>query len=408
MKKTLWTFDFTVITIGTIISAIGSVAMSFALSLVVFDETQSTWLTGVFTAVSFIPSVVIPLLVAPYVDKHNRKHLIVRLDMLSGILYLIFTIYLLNNDFSYYMYLLFTVLIGSIGAIYNLAYSSLYPELIPQGFAQKGYSISSVIYPSVVAFVTPIASFMYISFGIVSVCLLEGILLLGASFFEHLIRYQEHRDSTEDTYTLKTYKEDIFEGLGYLKKEKGIRNIYSYMAVSNGSAQGISLMMQAFFQSSTIFTVTMYAFLSTAEMAGRICGSIFHYFVKIPAKRRFDIAASVYVSYEALDMMLLFIAYPLMIVNRFTAGFLGINSLNIREASTQNYIPSNMRARVNAFFSVIVAFCTLGARLLAGLLGELFPFAYVCLFFASLSMIAVLFIVIRNRNTIKPIFNQDI
>ncbi|MEG0274912.1 MAG: MFS transporter, partial [Longicatena sp.] len=255
MKKTLWTFDFTVITIGTIISAIGSVAMSFALSLVVFDETQSTWLTGVFTAVSFIPSVVIPLLVAPYVDKHNRKHLIVRLDMLSGILYLIFTIYLLNNDFSYYMYLLFTVLIGSIGAIYNLAYSSLYPELIPQGFAQKGYSISSVIYPSVVAFVTPIASFMYISFGIVSVCLLEGILLLGASFFEHLIRYQEHRDSTEDTYTLKTYKEDIFEGLGYLKKEKGIRNIYSYMAVSNGSAQGISLMMQAFFQSSTIFTV---------------------------------------------------------------------------------------------------------------------------------------------------------
>ena len=42
MKHTLWTFDFTIITLGTIISAIGSVAMNFALSLVVFDQTSST------------------------------------------------------------------------------------------------------------------------------------------------------------------------------------------------------------------------------------------------------------------------------------------------------------------------------------------------------------------------------
>ena len=39
MKKTLWSHDFIIITLGTLISAIGSTAMSFALSLVVFDHT---------------------------------------------------------------------------------------------------------------------------------------------------------------------------------------------------------------------------------------------------------------------------------------------------------------------------------------------------------------------------------
>ena len=49
MKKTLWSRDFTIITIGTLISAIGGTAMSFAFSLVVFDNTDSTMLTGIFT-----------------------------------------------------------------------------------------------------------------------------------------------------------------------------------------------------------------------------------------------------------------------------------------------------------------------------------------------------------------------
>ena len=44
MPRTLWTRNFTIITLGTVISAIGGVAISFALSFVVFDNTGSTLL----------------------------------------------------------------------------------------------------------------------------------------------------------------------------------------------------------------------------------------------------------------------------------------------------------------------------------------------------------------------------
>lgn len=70
MKETLWTRDFTIITIGTIISAIGGTAMQFAMSVVVYAETSSTWLTGIYSAVSMLPLVMLPLLAAPLIDRY--------------------------------------------------------------------------------------------------------------------------------------------------------------------------------------------------------------------------------------------------------------------------------------------------------------------------------------------------
>ena len=55
MKQKLWTKNFTIITLGTLISAIGDAAMALALSLVVFDQTRSTWLSGLYAAISILP-----------------------------------------------------------------------------------------------------------------------------------------------------------------------------------------------------------------------------------------------------------------------------------------------------------------------------------------------------------------
>ena len=45
-QKTLWTKDFTSITIATILTAVGGEAMNLPISLLVFDETGSTFLSA--------------------------------------------------------------------------------------------------------------------------------------------------------------------------------------------------------------------------------------------------------------------------------------------------------------------------------------------------------------------------
>ena len=137
MPRTLWTRNFTIITLGTVISAIGGVAMSFALGFVVFDNTGSTLLMGLFSAASLLPHTLIPMLAAPYLDNFRRKPVIVGLDYLNGGIYLLMGIYLLSYDFQMGIYLAFSLVVNTTGAIYQLAYSSLYPDLIPAGYSDR-------------------------------------------------------------------------------------------------------------------------------------------------------------------------------------------------------------------------------------------------------------------------------
>lgn len=109
--NTLWTKNFTIITLGTVISAIGATAMNLVLSFVVFDQTKSTFLSGAFGAISIIPSLILPLISSVWLDRFPRKPVIVKIDFLNGCLYFLFGLFSLVNGFQYMTYLLFSFII---------------------------------------------------------------------------------------------------------------------------------------------------------------------------------------------------------------------------------------------------------------------------------------------------------
>lgn len=402
-QPTLWTKNFTIITLGTLISAIGGVAMNLGLSLVVFDQTQSTWLFGVFGAVSMLPGVMLPVLLGPFVDWANRKHIIVGLDALSGFIYLAFLAYIRSAGFAYGAYMLFSLIIGSIGSVYSLAYGSLYPDLIPEGCAQQGYAVSGAIYPLATTVVTPLAALVYGRWGIELLFLAEGVLLLAAAAFESGIDY-EHA-SREGTQTLRQYGEDLLDGFRYLKKEKGVRSIYGYMMVTNAAGNSVGQMAIAHFQSSPGLTTAMYGLLSSAETIGRLAGSAVHYLLRIPQEKRYALTVRVYMIYELCDGLMLVMAYPMMLAARFLCGFLGSQTAAIRTAAVQNYLPADMRARVNGLYSVLVSAGMLVMQLFAGALGEILPYWLAALLLSAFSFMMILLLIVRNRRHVEPVYN---
>ena len=86
-QKTLWTKDFTSITIATILTAVGGEAMNLPISLLVFDETGSTFLSALVLICGVLPDVVLSVLAAPLIDKGGKKKWIVGLDILTAVLY---------------------------------------------------------------------------------------------------------------------------------------------------------------------------------------------------------------------------------------------------------------------------------------------------------------------------------
>lgn len=404
-RPTLWNKNFTIITLGTVVSAIGGVAIQFALGFVIFDNTQSTLASGTFLALSSLPSILLPVLLAPYLDAFPRKPVVVGLDAVSGGLYLAFGGWLCGHGFSYGLYLGFSLVTGCIGAVYNLAYNSLYPNLIPDGFMQKGYTVSGMIYPTVTMCMTPLASVLYKRLGMGPICLAEGGLLLAAAALESRIRVRE-QPRAAGRFSLRAYLADMRAAFAYLKKEKGLRRIYSYMPITQGISEATDPLVRAWFVTTPGLDITMYALFTTAQFVGRTLGGLLQYKVEIPTGKRFSFSYFVYTVYNLMDAVLLWLGYPWMLLNRGVCGFLGINSAVLRESSVQSYLPDGMRAKINAVFNTVYALVPAVLTVLLGALGEVLDYRLCVTLFAGLAQLACHLILWRGRAAVRPVYDR--
>ncbi len=399
-KETLWTKNFTYITFASVLSIIGGEVMNLPLSLLVFEKTQSTMLSAIILICGMLPDVLLSVIVAPFIDKGKKKRWVVGLDTLMMMIYIIMGIWIANHEFQYMVYVVLSLVLGTISVFYRLAYGAWYPSLIPIGFEQKGYAISATIYPLITIVMAPVATFLYETVTISTLFYLVAALLMISILIEGQI--EENGNTEKQTFTLKQYKEDIKEGFRYLKNEKGITNIYTYMAISNGTYEGSYIALQAYFQTNPLLSVTMLGFLRSAEMVGRVLSGIFQYRFEIPAKKRFGLTKFVYFTYQLADMILLFTPYSAMLVNRFICGGLGNTSATVRETAVQSYLPDNMRARVNAVFNAIFSVGGILFQIFAGMLGEKLPYRAVMVIMGTIGLAAIwIFIVLPDNENRK-------
>ena len=401
-KETLWTKNFTYITFASVLSIIGGEVMNLPLSLLVFEKTQSTMLSAIIMICGMLPDVLLSVIVAPFIDKGKKKQWVVGLDTLMMLIYIIMGTWITNHEFQYMVYVVLSLVLGTISVFYRLAYGAWYPSLIPIGFEQKGYAISATIYPLITIVMAPVATFLYETVTMSTLFYLVAVILMISLLIESQI--EENRKVEKQVYTLKQYKEDVKEGFDYLKKEKGITNIYTYMAVSNGTYEGSNIALQAYFQTNPMLTVTMLGFLRSAEMIGRVLSGIFQYRFEIPAKKRFGLTKFVYITYQLADMILLFTPYSAMIVNRFICGGLGNTSATVRETAVQSYLPDNMRARVNAVFNAVFSVGGILFQVLAGILGEVLPYRTVIIIMGTIGLAAIWIFIARPDEENRKVY----
>ena len=407
MKQKLWTRNYTLLMSATLFGCIGGIAGGYALSLLVFDETQSTLASAIIIAIQVIPTFLLPVFIAPWMDRMPRKPFLVCGDLLNGVLYAGAGVYLLLFRFSYIGYLCFSLLLATLSAFDQLAYNSIYPKLIPAGMEQKGYAVSAMLYPIVRVIMMPVATALYERLGVGLLLILQGGLSLLAALVESCIRIHEEKRLEGRRYTPSLWWEDMKEVARYFKKEKGLRSLYAYMAVTNGVATGYSPILMAFFRTAAGFSMVMYSFFSVVEFAGRTIAGLLQYTVRIPAKRRFAMIFGVYQIYEVMDMCLLWLPYPLMLVNRGICGFLGTNSATMRQAAVQQYIPEHLRSRVNAFFEMLLTFATSVLSLLVGALGEMLDYRVCMTLCGTITMTACWLIVWCGRKEVRPVLENE-
>ena len=401
---TLWTRDFTLVTVASALGAIGSIAGGFALSFLVFDETGSTLASALVLAIQLVPYFVVPIAAAPWMDRLPRKPFLVAGDCVNGVLYALAGLYLMSRSFSYVGYLVFSLVISSLRAFDELAYNSMYPKLIPQGMEQRGYTVSSMLYPVMNVVMMPAAGVLYETVGVGWVLVAQGCLSAAAAAVESRIRVREERRMNGERASLSLWWADVREAARYLRDERGLANMYAYQAVTNGVASGYAPLLVAYFSTAPGLSPALYALFSVAEFVGRSLGGVVQYRLRVPDERKFGICFGVYNLYELMDMALLWLPYPLMLANRAVVGFCGINSATLRQAAVQTYLPDELRARMNAFEGAIVMAGRSVLTLVVGALGEVLD-VRACMTIAAGCALAVCWATVwRARADVRKLF----
>ena len=249
-KQTLWCRNYTLLMLASTLGAIGGVAGSYAMSFLVFDETGSTLATGFLMALQIVPYFLIPILVAPWLDRMPRKPVLVCGDLIGGILYGLVAIYLHKYEFSYGGYLLFSLVINSVNALDSLAFNCIFPKVIPEGFEDKGYTVSAMLYPVLNVLMMPLAALLMDTIGVANILFLQSGMSILAAITENTIKIEEIIEKSSGKSGFSLWLQDFKDGISYLRGEKGLLNIYAYDAVANGAGSGIGPIMVAFFRRS--------------------------------------------------------------------------------------------------------------------------------------------------------------
>lgn len=413
----LWTRDFSIITIGSIISMLGNAVSGFAIGLVVLDYTNSTFLYALFMVVYNLPKIVVPLFAGPYLDRFSRKKVIYTLDFLSAFIYLWIFLFINSGNFSYSILITVCLFIGLIDSIYIVAYDSFYPNLITEGNFSKAYSIASMIYP-LSAFMVPVASLIYNRKGTAAyLFLFNAISFFIAACFELSIKFKETHMKKEynKNFDFAGYKSDFKEGLTYIKQERGLLDITLYFCLTMFAGSAIQTVILPFFKNNpnlfsniNIDVVTLFTFVTGFGVIGRLIGGVIHYKFKYPVNKKFIIAITVYLAISIIEGIQLFLPVNLMMLCFFITGIMGVTSYNIRISATQSYVPDEKRGRFNGIFNMICAAGGILGQLLGGGMAEFISERSVTIVFALFNVFAVIFVMYRGRNNVKKIYNREV
>ena len=403
--NTLWNKNFIRAIGGMVISAAGGIGLNIALSVVVFEQTQSTLLTSVFAALSMVPNFLLPLIVGPWLDRHNPLKVMLKNESVLAAFFFAAAVFLHFFGFNYLFMMAFSVIVSCFGVVSQLASASVIPQIMQKNDYMRGNAIINIIYPLCAVVMTPVVMWLFKKYGIALSVGLCAVTSLIDVIIESGIRV-EFEFIEKKAEGLKDYFRDAVEGMRYFKQDIGIRSVFTFVMLME-FAYSSFLLWYPFYNQSPNLGNGDYALMQSIASLGYLIGGLFHYMVKIPDKRRFQVAVCVYFTFAILDGMFLLMPFALMCAVRFVLGVFGMNSANIRESAVQARVPNTMRAKLNAFKSMMVSALGMLGQLAVGALGEKLPFWSIQMGMNVVYLLGILFIILPKKNKVRELYNYS-
>lgn len=372
MTKKLWNRDFVLLLQGTAVSTIGDLMYSVAIGFWVYEQTGSSSLMGIMSAISLFVTMFLSPFSGSIVDKCNRKWVLVAMDVMQGVVMLAVgaLAYLDKLTVPGVLIAAFLAALGSV--FYSPASGTLMIDIIPRDDMVRGQSIFSGTTSLISMVGTAFSGVMVAFFGVPLIVVINGLSNLYSAATELFIRVPKTVQQGNPV-SVRTVLRDTSDAVKAIFADPCLRLFVPCALILNLLGAGPLTLILPFCLEKG-FSVDMYGYLLTVWTVASLICVVLLGAVKLSAKVRFWVMA-VGFSASVVFFILTYLSsrFVPMCITAFLGAFLNAAGNAVFNASLRLALPEENRGAILGF---IQAASTGGVALSAviyGFLGDVFP-----------------------------------
>lgn len=210
VNKTLWNKDYVLLLQGVGVSQVGDILYSLAISFYVYDKTESTLLMSLIASISMITRTVLLPFSGAIVDRSDRKKIMVMMDLIRGIIMLLFAYLSFNHQLSPTMIMICSFVCAMCNTLFSPAVNTILVDILPKETLIQGQSIYSGTQSTVDLIGNSLSGAVVALFGIAPIILLNGISFVVSAITEFFIAVP--LNEKKGVLSIKTIIKDVFYG----------------------------------------------------------------------------------------------------------------------------------------------------------------------------------------------------
>ena len=395
--KRLWNKDFILMLQGNAVSALGDVLYSVAIGYWVYEKTGSSTLMGLMSSVSMFVVMVVTPFSGSMIDKLSRKHIIVGMDLLRGIIMLVVGILAYMNQLSVPVVLIAAFLASLCSVFFSPATSTLFLDIIPHDDMVRGQSVSNGINSFINLVGKAISGALVAFLGVPLIILGNGISYSISAFTEMFIEVPKTKQQGEYVSVKGLFK-DFKIGISDIIHNKFLKLFIPSAIILNFLGYGPMTLMLPFVLDKG-FTVDMYGYLMSIEtFASLICVLILGIIKLKPKTRYYAFSIGFITSNLFYISAYLSNDFKIMASLIFLGCFTNTLGNSIFNASMMLALPETNRGAILGFLSATsTGGCALSA-VVFGILCDIFPLTIIFVVGNVLSVLPMIYLCIHPHS----------
>ncbi|MFD2672428.1 MFS transporter [Marinicrinis sediminis] len=399
--------------LSRLISEIGTSVFRFALSLYILDLTGSATMFALILSFTFIPGVLVNIFAGVFVDRADKKKVLIYSDLLSGISIFLFMILYHFQPTEIWLFAAYAIVLSTFQAFFTLAVNASVPNLVSEEKVAAVNSSNQSI-GALISIIGPVmGAVAYSMLGLGMIFLLDAISFILSGFLNMLLLFRKSEIDPDEPQ--KSYMESMKEVYRYIQDRAAIKYILGIFVASNFViTPAVSLVLPYIVYNQLKLSAYHLSYIEAALAVGIIVGALI---VAVHKVNRFVIN-KIFILIQLQALMIVLWVFPKFSFLPdgavwLTLGYMGLLALtgifnamgNIPMISfVQLQIPERIRASI---FGVVGTVTTLAVPIgmwVYGAMLDIFDYSYI-LVASGLSLIVLGALAHRNRD-LREFFRQ--